>query len=113
MIISNQQNQGRLACELIARIVQDRNPSFICTLNQDVFFERYYSRDKITVVPGLPDYLSSFKEADQNSADFSLRLPTAEELKPRKTELFGKESVQIAYYTALKDGARPSSVACC
>jgi hypothetical protein len=95
--IRTSKTSARACCELITRIVQDRNPSFIFTLNQDVFFERYYSLDKITVVPGLPDYLNRFREADQNSSDFSLRLPTAEELKPRQAELFGKGFAQIAY----------------
>jgi hypothetical protein len=84
-------------CNLICRIVQDQSPSFIFTLNQDMFFERYHSREKITVVPGLPDHIDRFREADQNSTDFGLRLPAQEELEPRKRELFRKGFAQIAY----------------
>ena len=84
-------------CSLICRIVQDQTPSFIFTLNQDMFFERYHSREKITVFPGLPDHLNRFREADQNSTDFGLRLPAVIELEPRKAELFKKGFAQIAY----------------
>jgi hypothetical protein len=84
-------------CNLICRIAQDQSPSFIFTLNQDMFFERYHSREKITVVPGLPGHIDRFREADRNSTDFGLRLPSAEELEPRKRELFRKGFAQIAY----------------
>jgi SIR2-like domain len=84
-------------CKLICRIVQDQTPSFIFTLNQDMFFERYQSREKITVVPGLPDHIDRFREADRNSTDFNIRLPALEELEPRKRELFKKGGAQIAY----------------
>jgi hypothetical protein len=84
-------------CELMTRIVQDQSPSFIFTLNQDMFFERYYNRESIAVVPGLPDHITRFRQAVQNSSDFTLRLPTAEELLPKQTELFKKEFAQIAY----------------
>jgi SIR2-like domain len=62
-----------------------------------MFFERFYSREKITVVPGLPDHLNRFREADQNAIEFTLRLPTLEQLKPRQEELFKKGFAQIAY----------------
>jgi hypothetical protein len=88
---------ARHCCNLITRIIQDRSPSFIFTLNQDLFFERYYSPEKITVVPGLPDHLNRFREADQKSTDFRLRLPSVEELEPRKVELFKKGFAQTAY----------------
>jgi hypothetical protein len=84
-------------CRFISRIVQEQTPSFIFTLNQDVFFERFHDSDKITVVPGLPDHLSRFRGADQDSSDFGLRLPAAEELEPRKEEIFKKGFAQIAY----------------
>jgi hypothetical protein len=84
-------------CELITRIVQDQTPSFIFTLNQDMFFERYYSREKTTVFPGLPDHLNWFRQADQDSMDFTLRLPSVEQLEPKKKELFQKGFAQIAY----------------
>jgi hypothetical protein len=84
-------------CKFITQIVQDQKPSFIFTLNQDMFFERFHDRDKITVVPGMPDHLSRFKEqADEDSSNFRLRLPTAEALEPR-VESFKKERAQIAY----------------
>jgi hypothetical protein len=81
----------------MCRIVQDQSPSFIFTLNQDMFFERYHNRANITVVPGLPDHLNRFRDADQHSTDFSLRLPAADELEPKKRELFRKGFAQIAY----------------
>ena len=84
-------------CQLISRIVQDNIPSFIFTLNQDMFFERYHSDEKITVIPGLPDHLSRFRETDQNSTDFGLRLPSLEELEPKRAQLFKKGFAQIAY----------------
>jgi hypothetical protein len=82
-------------CELITRIAQDQAPIFIFTLNQDMFFERFYSREKITIIPGLPDHLTLFKEADQNGNEFQLRLPTLEQLKPRQIEL--SRYAQVAY----------------
>ncbi len=81
----------------ISRIVQDQIPSFIFTLNQDMFFERFHDSDKIIAVPGLPDHLSRFREADHNSSDFGLRLPPAEVLEPRKAELFKEGFAQLAY----------------
>lgn len=84
-------------CGLITRIVQDQTPSFIFTLNQDLFFERYHSREKITVFPGLPNHINLFKEADQNSTEFALRLPTAQELELQRPQLFKKGFAQIAY----------------
>ena len=87
----------RSCCRLINRIVQDRPPTFIFTLNQDMFFERFHDRDKITVIPGLPDHLSRFKEVEQDCPRFHLRLPTEEELEPRKLELWRKGFAQIAY----------------
>jgi hypothetical protein len=65
-------------CRFVSRIVQDQTPSFIFTLNQDMFFERFHNSDKTTVVPGLPDHRSRFRETDQDSSGFRLRLPTAE-----------------------------------
>lgn len=81
-------------CNLICRIVQDQTPSFIFTLNQDMFFERFHSRDKITVVPGLPDHLNRFREADQNSTEFSLRLPTVETLKQDRQNYLRRASLK-------------------
>ena len=89
--------RGHSCCQFISRIVQDQTPSFIFTLNQDMFFERYHSREKLTVVPGLPDHLNRFRDADQNSTDFGLRLPAEDELEPKKAELFRKRFAQIAY----------------
>jgi hypothetical protein len=84
-------------CELVTRIVQEQNPTFIFTLNQDMFFERHYTKEKTTVFPGLPEHLSKFKEITDDSSKFNLRLPSAAELEPRKTELFKKGFAQIAY----------------
>ncbi len=89
--------RGHRCCQFISRIVQDQTPTFIFTLNQDMFFEHFHDRDKITVVPGLPEHLRRFREADHDSCDFSLRLPSVEELEPRKVELFKKGFAQIAY----------------
>ena len=88
---------ARSCCQFISRIIQEQTPSFIFTLNQDMFFERYHSREKVTVVPGLPSHISRFREADRDSLEFSLRLPSVEELEPRKVELFKKGFAQIAY----------------
>ena len=84
-------------CGLITRIVQDQTPSFIFTLNQDLFFERYHSREKITVFPGLPNHINLFEEADQNSTEFAMRLPTTQELELQRPKLFKKGFAQIAY----------------
>jgi len=62
-----------------------------------MFFERYHGGEKITVIPGLPDPLNRFREADQNATDFSVRLPRLDALEPRKRELFRKGFGQIAY----------------
>ena len=84
-------------CRFISRIVEAEGTSFIFTLNQDMFFERFQRSDKNTVVPGLPNHLTHFKDvAIEDSSNFSLRLPTADELEPRK-ELFRKDFAQIAY----------------
>jgi SIR2-like domain len=45
----------------------------------------------------LPDHLDRFRKANQDSTDFSLRLPALDELEPRKKELFRKGFAQIAY----------------
>jgi SIR2-like domain len=84
-------------CRFITRIAQDQAPSFIFTLNQDMFFERYHSREQITVVPGVPEHLRRFRETDQDSSQFHLRLPKEEELEARKSDLFKKGFAQIAY----------------
>jgi hypothetical protein len=90
---------SRKCCEFISRIVQDQSPNFIFTLNQDMFFERFHSRDLITVVPGLPDHFKRFADADrdQSAFNFRLQLPTVGELGPRKAELYNKGFAQIAY----------------
>ena len=41
--------------------------SFIFTLNQDMFFERYHSGETVTVVPGLPSHITQFREADRDT----------------------------------------------
>jgi hypothetical protein len=84
-------------CRLITRIAQAQSPTFIFTLNQDLFFERFHDRAKITTLPGLPDHLRRVDEANQDSSKLSLRLPTEAELEPRKGELFRKGFAQIAY----------------
>lgn len=84
-------------CQFISRIVQDKSPSFIFTLNQDMFFERFHSSERITVFPGLPNHLRRFRDADQDSRDFRLQLPNVEELEPEKAELFRKGFAEIAY----------------
>jgi len=84
-------------CRFISRIVEAEGTSFIFTLNQDMFFERFQRSDKNTVVPGLPNHLTHCKDvAIEDSSNFSLRLPTADELEPRK-ELSRKDFAQIAY----------------
>jgi SIR2-like domain len=88
---------ARACCQFISRIVLDKGTTFIFTLNQDMFFERFYGNDKNTVIPGLPNHLSYFKEmASEDSSNFSLRLPTADELELTR-QSFKKELVQIAY----------------
>jgi hypothetical protein len=81
-------------CNFISRIVQNRRPSYIFTLNQDLFFERYHNRDKITAIPGVTEHMSGVREADQDSSRFRLRLPTAAQLESRKREL---ACTEIAY----------------
>jgi SIR2-like domain len=85
---------GQSCWRFISRVAQDQNPSFIFTLNQDMFFERFRDPDKNTVFPGVPEHLGRFKEAGEDSAAFQLRLPNAEALEPRKAEL---KFAQIAY----------------
>jgi hypothetical protein len=85
-------------CTFITRIAQDQDPTFIFTLNQDLFFERYYSGEKVTVFPGLPEHMRLYKQSDpEDSSTFMLRLPTAEQLNPLKAGLFRKGAAEIAY----------------
>ncbi len=86
----------RFCCRFISRIAQRKTPSFIFTLNQDLFFERYHNREKLTVVPGLPDHLSGVLKAGDSSTVFRLRLPTTGELEQRKAK-FKMQDAEIAY----------------
>jgi hypothetical protein len=90
-------SRGGGCCELVTRIVQEKAPTFIFTLNQDMFFERCHSGRKITVFPGVPEHLDQFNEYADDSSKFSLRLPSAEELESRKIDFYKDGFAQIAY----------------
>jgi len=97
-IRTNKPARAKPCCTFITRIVQDQPPSFIFTLNQDLFFERYYSWEKVTAFPGLPDHIHLYKQSNpQDSSTFRLRLPTGEQLASRKDEVFRKGFAEIAY----------------
>ena len=62
-----------------------------------MFFSKDFAdSDDNVVVPGVPDHLTRVLECHE-AVDFSLRLPSTEELKAKKTELFEKQFRKTAY----------------
>ena len=83
----------------MSRIIQRQTPSFIFTLNQDLFFERFHKTDKITRIPGL--FHSKWFAMEQGGrwwdSHYGMPMPTETEVEGCRNEMSRVGYAQVAY----------------